>query len=62
MVMMLLGAVMLALTVVLFMWGVPRGGQPSPVPNKWGLGTAFPIALLCLGIFGLVFLLKGFFA
>jgi hypothetical protein len=61
MLMILIGAAMLALTVALFMWGVPRGGRPSPVPNRWGLGTAFPIAVMCLGVFGLVFLLKGVF-
>jgi hypothetical protein len=60
MLMILIGAVLLALTVALFVWGVPRDGQPSRVPNKWGLATAFPIALMCLGVFGLVVLLKGF--
>ena len=61
MLMISIGIVLLALTVALFMWGVPRGGQPSRVPNKWGLSAAFPIAVMCLGVFGFVFLLKGIF-
>jgi hypothetical protein len=61
MLMISIGIVLLALTVTLFMWGVPRGGQPSRVPTKWGLSTAFPIAVMCLGVFGFVFLLKGIF-
>jgi hypothetical protein len=48
-------------TVALFQWGIPKEGQPSRVPNKWGLGTMFPIALMCLGLSGLVMVLKGIF-
>jgi hypothetical protein len=55
------GIGLLLTTVGLFYWGVPKNGQPSRVPDKWGLGIAFPIVLLCTGIFGIVFLLKGFF-
>jgi hypothetical protein len=55
-----IGIGLLVLTVVLFRWGVPRNGQPSRVPNKWGLSTAFPIAVMCLGVFGLCFCSKDF--
>jgi len=55
------GIGLLLITVALFYWGVPKDGQPSRVPNKWGLGLAFPIILLSTGIFGIVFVLKGFF-
>ena len=55
------GIALLILTVVLFMWGVPKGGKPSRVPDKWGMGTAFPIIVMCSGVFGIVFLLKGIF-
>jgi hypothetical protein len=55
------GVLLLLLTVLLFMWGIPRGGKPSPVPNKWGLASAFPIFLLATGTMGIVFLLKGIF-
>jgi hypothetical protein len=61
MLMILIGVVTLVVTVVLFRWGVPKDGQPSRVPNKWGLGTMFPIALMCLGLSGLVLVLKGIF-
>jgi hypothetical protein len=53
------GIALLILTVVLFMWGVPKEGKPSRVPDKWGMGTAFPIIVMCSGVFGIVFLLKG---
>ena len=56
-----IGIVLLIATVLLFMWAVPRGGQPSRVPEKWGLGTAVPLVILCLGVAGCLFIAKGFF-
>jgi hypothetical protein len=55
------GIGLLLITVALFYWGVPKNGQPSRVPDKWGLGLIFPILLLCTGIFGIILLLKGLY-
>lgn len=55
------GIGLLLITVVLFYWGVPKNGQPSRVPNKWGIGLMFPIVLLATGIFGMIALLKGLY-
>jgi hypothetical protein len=55
------GIVLLAATVWLFLWGIPKNGQPSRIPNKWGLGAAFPILVMSLGIFGIVLAIKGIF-
>jgi hypothetical protein len=56
-----LGVVLLAATVGLFLWGIPKNGQPSRIPNKWGLGAAFPILVMSLGIFGIILAIKGIF-
>ena len=55
------GIVLLAATVVLFLWGIPKNGQPSRIPDKWGLGAGFPILVMSLGIFGLILAIKGIF-
>jgi hypothetical protein len=56
------GTVLLVITVFLFRWGVPKAGNASPVPTKWGLATAFPILLMSTGIIGLLLVLKGIFS
>jgi hypothetical protein len=57
----IIGIALLVVTVLLFRWGTPKGEKPSPVPNKWGMGTMFPIALLCLGMAGVILLVKGIY-
>jgi hypothetical protein len=56
-----LGVVLLAATIGLFLWGIPKNGQPSRIPDKWGLGAAFPILVMSMGIVGLIFAIKGIF-
>jgi hypothetical protein len=61
MLLLLSGVVLLVITVMLFRWGVPRSGQPSPVTTRWGLATAFPMLVMTTGVIGFVLMLKGFF-
>jgi hypothetical protein len=56
-----IGIVLLALTVYLFMQVIPKEGRPSRIPDKWGLPTAVSIAVLCLGVTAIVFVAKGMF-
>jgi hypothetical protein len=55
------GLLLLATTVGLFLWVTPKEGQPSRVPDRWGLGTMVPILILCLGIAGCVLVAKGIY-
>lgn len=54
------GSVLLLATVVLYVWVLPRDGQPSRLPNKWGLVTMLPVFITCLGVAGLVLIAKSF--
>jgi hypothetical protein len=57
----IIGIVLLAATVFLFVKAVPKEGQPSRIPDKWGLPTLIPIGLLCLGTAAIVLIAKGMF-
>jgi hypothetical protein len=56
-----IGAVLLVATGWLFVWGIPKDGQPSRIPSKWGMGTAFPIVLMLMGLGGCILVAKGIF-
>jgi len=52
------GALLLA-TVILYVWVLPKEGQPSWLPNKWALPTLIPIVITGTGIGGLMLLAKS---
>lgn len=54
------GSVLLLATIVLYVCVLPRDGQPSRIPNKWGLATMLPIFITCLGVAGLLLIAKSF--
>ena len=56
------GIILLLATAGLFVWGLPTEGQPSPIPNKWGIPTLLPIVISCLGIAGLLLIAKSVLA
>lgn len=55
----IIGSVLLLATVVLYVWVLPKEGQPSWLPNKWGLTTLIPIVITGTGITGLMLLAKS---
>jgi hypothetical protein len=55
-----LGIVLLVVTVALTRWAAPKGEQPSRIPDKWGLSTAVPLAILSLGAAGIILVVKAF--
>jgi uncharacterized membrane protein YidH (DUF202 family) len=62
----LLGAILLAVSIVLFVWAVPKYAMATHdaengEPTSRGLSALLPFAVMCLGFAGLVFVLKGLF-
>jgi hypothetical protein len=55
----IIGSVLLLATIVLYVWVLPKEGQPSRLPNKWGLTILLPIAIAGFGISGLMLLAKS---
>jgi hypothetical protein len=55
------GIAILAGTVAAFFWGIPKNGMPSRVPNKWGIGAAFPILVMCAAVLGIVLVTRGIY-
>jgi hypothetical protein len=62
MISLILGVIFLILTVVLFVKVMPKEGRPSRIPDKWGLPTLVSIAILCLGVAGIVLVAQGVFS
>lgn len=56
-----IGLVLMVASVAAFRWGIPKDGQPSRVPNKWGLGVAFPILVMVGMLAGFILFAKGLF-
>jgi hypothetical protein len=57
----ILGVLLLVACGVLFKWAIPKDGQPSPITQKWGMGTMLPIVVMCLGFGGIILVIKGMF-
>jgi amino acid permease len=62
----LLGVILLAVSVVLFVWTVPKYATAAHEAENGettsrGLSALLPFAVMCLGFAGLVFVLKGLF-
>ncbi|MBM3527653.1 MAG: hypothetical protein FJX62_06145 [Alphaproteobacteria bacterium] len=55
------GIGLITATVAGYLWGVPKEGEASRVPNKWGLAVAFPNLLMAGAIVGIVLTIKGFY-
>jgi hypothetical protein len=53
------GGVLLATTAGLVAWSIPKDGQSSPIPSKWGLPWLVPTGIVCFAIGGLVFLARA---
>jgi hypothetical protein len=53
------GAALLVTTAALVAWSIPKDGQPSPIPSKWGLPWLVPTGIVCFAIGGLVFLARA---
>ena len=56
-----MGLFLLGVTGVLYWWGIPEPDQQSRVPQKWGMRSAFPGVVTCLGVAGLILVAKGLF-
>jgi hypothetical protein len=61
-----LGAILLAVSVALFLWAVPKYAMAEHESENGratsqGLSALLPFAVMCLGFAGLVFVLKGLF-
>lgn len=48
------GAAMTLAAPFLLNWGVPKEGEPSRLPDKWGLPLIFPYIVACLLLGGIV--------
>jgi TRAP-type C4-dicarboxylate transport system permease small subunit len=62
----LLGAILLAVSIVLFVWAVPKYAMTAHESENGettsqGLSAFLPFVVMCLGFAGLVFVLKGLF-
>jgi hypothetical protein len=56
-----IGIVLVVVAWILLRWLAPKEGQQQRVPDKWGLATAVPMAILTLGVAGVLFIAKAFF-
>jgi hypothetical protein len=56
-----IGVVVVVAAWALLRWLAPKEGEPRRIPDKWGLGTAVPMAILTLGVAGVLFIAKAFF-
>ena len=59
MVSLVIGVVLLAASVFLFRMAMPKDGEPTRIPDKWGLPTMTAVAILCLGVTAIVLIAKG---
>jgi hypothetical protein len=48
------GIILLLITLVLCIWARPRNGEPTRIPDKWGMAMLFPVAVLGLSIAGVM--------
>jgi hypothetical protein len=55
----IIGGALLLATVILYVWVLPKEGEPSWLPNKWALPTLLPIIITGTGIAGLMLLAKS---
>jgi hypothetical protein len=53
------GVGLMAATVAGYFWGVPKDGETSRVPSKWGLAIMFPNLLMAGAIAAIVLMVKG---
>jgi hypothetical protein len=56
------GVLLLVVTGALYVWLLPQEDQAGTLPAKWGMATLLPLAIMCLGIAGLVLVAKGLLA
>jgi small-conductance mechanosensitive channel len=61
MVSLLLGIILFAGAIAAFVWATPKDGKPSRIPNKWGMGTAFPILVMAVALLGFILVAKAVF-
>jgi hypothetical protein len=54
----IIGGALLLATAILYVWVLPKEGEPSWLPNKWALPTLLPIVISGTGIAGLMLLAK----
>lgn len=53
-----IGIVLIVVSIGLFVW-LPPEGKTSSGPSSWGGGTVLPILIICLGIVGTIFVVRG---